>query len=178
MIRATIRIPHSANLMSATLLFPRVHRLVSGRKFFLRDITPIGVIAASMLGAQAQDATLDFSAFSSGGGISSAGPYAIAASIGEIAGQLTGGDVVLTSGFIGALGGPGATPGNLSALFNNGSLVISWDLSTSLFTLLQTANLEAPSWSPVSATPVTVGSKSQVTITPGQSMRFYRLMAQ
>jgi hypothetical protein len=164
--------------MSATFPFTRVHRLISGRNFFLKGLTPIGVFAASMLGAQAQIATQDFSAFSSGAGISSAGSYTITASIGEIAGQLTAGDVVLTSGFIGALGGPGATPGNLSILLNNGSLVISWDLSTSVFTLLQTTNLVAASWSPVSATPVTVGSKSQVTITPNQSMRYYRLMGQ
>src|SRR5438105_1474765 len=115
-------------LLSATLLFTRVHRLVSGKIFFLKGITLIGVLAASMHGAQRRDATLDFSAFSSGAGISSAGSYTITASIGEIAGQLTGGDVVL-SGFIGALGGPGATPGNLSVVLNNGSLVISWDLS-------------------------------------------------
>jgi hypothetical protein len=57
-----------------------------------------------------------------------------------------------------------------------GSVVVSWPSSaSSLFELQQTTALNG-TWSKVSATPTVVGSQYQVTLTPGTSAVFYRLV--
>ena len=76
--------------------------------------------------------------------------------------------------FVGKLGNPNTAP-VLKAAVSGGSLVISWPVSATNFTMQSTASLVAPVWTTNAPAPVVVNGQNTVTNSISGAQKFFRL---
>ena len=141
------------------------------------------VIATSMLwlalAATAQQYSIDWYTIDGGGGVSSGGTYTLSGTIGQPdAGVLTGGPYTLSGGFwtVMAVQNP-AAPLLSVALSTTNTVILSWPLSATQWTLNQTASLSGSpvTWSPISL-PYSTNASTVFYVQPAPvGNRFYRL---
>jgi hypothetical protein len=144
--------------------------------------TPLlALLLSAMLaaGARAQSYSIDWFTIAGGGGSSTGSVYSVSGTIGQPAASgepMTGGNYSLTGGFwaLYAVQTEGA-PRLTIALTATNAVVISWQSSTTDWTLQQSTNLNGANWETSSAAVNTNGTASFIIATPPVGSRFYRL---
>jgi hypothetical protein len=135
--------------------------------------------ALTAFAAQAQTYSIDWYKIAGGSGTSTGGTFAVSGTIGQhdAGGPMTGGNYSLTGGFwaiIAAVQMPGA-PLLTITITGPGTVVVSWPYPSTGLSLQQNGDLNTANWTS-GPSPVHVGDKWQVTVSPPVGNRFYRLM--
>lgn len=129
----------------------------------------------------AQQYTVDWYTIDGGGGTSSNGQYVVSGTIGQPdAGVMSGGSYSLAGGFwsvMAAVQSPGAPLLKIQVL-NSTTVKISWPSDSAGWTLQQSPNVNAASWSPCPLSVADDGTNKSVTVNPPTGNWFYRLSHQ
>jgi hypothetical protein len=136
------------------------------------------LVVGSVAGSLAQSYSIDWFTIDGGGGTSTGGVYSVSGTIGQPdAGRMTGGTFTLDGGFwgiIAAVQTPGSPLLRVERTITN-TVLVAWPSSVTGFNLQQNAILGSSNWLPITNSVNTVGSESQVIISPPIGNRFYRL---
>src|SRR3989454_12617712 len=131
----------------------------------------------SVLGARAQNYSIDWFTIDGGGGTSTGGVYSVSGTIGQPdAGHMSGGNYTIDGGFWGIIAAI-QTPGSpllRVVLSSTNTVIVAWPVPSTGFSLQQNASLGTTNWSDLTNVSV-VGSEKQVLVSPPVGNRLHRL---
>jgi hypothetical protein len=137
------------------------------------------LLALTALTAHAQSYSIDWYKTSGGGGTSTGGLYSVSGTIGQpdASNAMTGGNYTVTGGFWSLLAVAQTLGAPLLTITHSGSsVIISWPVSPSGFTVQQNNNLANPvGWSAYGGTVSTNNGVTSITVTPPVGNLFFRL---
>ena len=133
----------------------------------------------SVLGARAQNYSIDWFTIDGGGGTSTGGVYSVSGTIGQPdAGHMSGGNYTIDGGFWGIIAAI-QTPGSpllRVVLSSTNTVVVAWPAPSTGFSLQQNPTVGTTNWSGVTNSISVVGSENQVIVAPPVGNRFFRLI--
>jgi hypothetical protein len=137
-----------------------------------------GLLALSLVAANARNLAVDWFTIDGGGGTSTGGVYSVSGTIGQPdAGHLSGGNFTLDGGFWGIIAAVQTAGAPLLSirLTSTNTVMVYWPSPSSGFNLQQNTNLATATWVAPSESVTDNGTLKFIVVDPPLGDRFYRL---